>query len=161
MTRDALLTTHTNLPSEWMVKFQFKPTNLANPDWTSIFHMTAGDNDITDIGDIGDRIPAVFFRPSNGTHFTTALNNQDNFAIDFPPPPIGEWIKIRVSQELLNQGLKYRIFINDIEKLVAENSVAFAFEKVYAPDPQIHGVLRSQDPSRTSESMSRRNESER
>ena len=133
MTRDALLTTLTTLPYQWMVEFQFKPTDLTRPDWTSIFHMTAGDN----VGEIGDRIPAVFFRPSNGMQISSALNTQFNFEIDFPAPTIGEWTKIRVSQELLNQSFKYKIFIDDAEKLVAENSVAISFEnvRVFAADP--------------------------
>ena len=116
-----------------MVEFQFKPTDLTNPDWTSIFHMTAGDN----IGNIGDRIPAVFFKPSNGMAFRSALNTRHDFAIDFPPPTIGKWTKIRMSQELQNQGLKFKIFIDEVEKLVAENSAGLTFDnvRVFAADP--------------------------
>ena len=133
MTQNSLLTTLTTLPYEWMVEFQFKPTDLTNPDWTSIFHMTKGGNNEA----IGDRTPAVFFRPSSGLHITSALNEENNFRVAFPAPTIGVWTKIRVSQELLNEGLKFRIFTDETEKLVAENSVAIILEnvKVFAADP--------------------------
>ena len=133
LTKNALLTTLTTLPYEWMVEFEFKPTDLSNPDWTNIFHMTKGNHNEA----IGDRIPAVFFLPRDGLHITTALKNKKNFWLDLPAPTIGMWTKIRISQELLNKVLKFRIFINDIEKLIAENSVAMAFEnvKVFASNP--------------------------
>ena len=123
-----------------MVEFQFKPTNLDHPDWTSIFHMTAGG----DLG-LGDRTPAVFFRPSGGLaiDMNSAVNNEGNWINSiqlnrgFPAPPIGEWTKIRISQELVNQEFKYRISINEIEKLDVENSRAVGFKnvKVFAADP--------------------------
>ena len=57
--KNALLTTLPSLPREWMVEFEFKPTNFDHNYWTSIFHMTIGGNMAT----IGDRIPAVFYHP--------------------------------------------------------------------------------------------------
>ena len=39
LTEKALLTTLPSVPHEWMVAFQFKPTNWDHPDWTSILHI--------------------------------------------------------------------------------------------------------------------------
>ena len=133
MTKDALLTTLTSLPHEWMVEFQFKPTNLDHPDWTSIFHMTSGG----DNGNLGDRTPAVFFHPNKGLEIQSAVNNVHNYFANFPAPPIGEWTKIRISQELMKQEFKYRISINETEKLDVENLKAVGFKsvKVFVANP--------------------------
>ena len=52
-------------------------------------------------------------------------------------PPIGEWTKIQISQELVNQEFKYRISINKTEKVDVENSKAVGFKnvKVFAANP--------------------------
>ena len=133
MTKSALLTVLPSLPHEWMVEFQFKPTNLDHPDWTSIFHMTTGGGNL----DIGDRTPAVFFHPNSGLRINSAVNNDGAFFREFAAPPIGEWTKIRISQELVNQEFKYRISINETEKVDVENLKAIGFRnvKVFSANP--------------------------
>ena len=104
--RNALLTTLPSLPREWMVEFEFKPTNFDHNGWTSIFHMTIGGN----VG-FGDRIPAVFYHPRNGLTISSHNNKNAKYYQNLPSPPIGKWTKIRVSQELLDGKFRYRIFI--------------------------------------------------
>jgi hypothetical protein len=143
LTANTLLTTLPSLPLEWMVEFQLKPTNFDHPDWVSIFHMTIGG----DFDNIGDRTPAVFFHPNDGLRINSDVSNQhSNFLRDFPAPPIGEWTKIQISQELVNHEFKYRISINENKKFAVgvcvcvwgvDNSKADGFKKVkvFAADP--------------------------
>ena len=113
-----------------------KPTNLESSDWTSIFHMSVGEN----CCNVGERIPAIFFKPSYGLRVDTALNNKAAFENSFPAPEIDKWTHIRVSQELLNRQFKYRVVIDDAEKLVVENltPVKFVNVKVFATSPWIN-----------------------
>ena len=107
--RNALLTTLPSLPREWMVEFEFKPTNFDHSGWTSIFHMTIGGNMDT----IGDRIPAVFYHPSVGG-LTIASHNNGNpsyYEKRYGSLPIGNWTKIQVSQELLHGKFRYRMLV--------------------------------------------------
>ena len=130
LTKENLLTTLPILPSEWMVEFMFKPTNYDNPGWTSIFHMTIGGN-----GDnLGDRNPEVFVNPGRGLVVANSLNDNADDWIDIPAPPIDEWTKIRMSQEIENGNTKVKLFINDKEMFSAVNSKPISFEnvKVYA-----------------------------
>ena len=106
--KNALLKTLPRLNREWMVEFEFKPTNFEH-GWTSIFQMFAGDNSPI----IGKRIPAVFYHPRRGLHICSHIN-ETNYCRDFPSsysPAIGNWTKIRVSQELHDKKFKYRIFV--------------------------------------------------
>ena len=133
LTKENLLTTLPILPREWMVEFMFKPTNYDNPGWTSIFRMTIGG----DRENLGDRNPAVFFNPSRGLMIVNSLNDNKDDYIDLPAPTIDKWTKIRISQEMVNEKIKLRIFIDEEEKLNAEHSKAVSFTnvKVYASDP--------------------------
>ena len=108
--KNSLLTTLPSLPREWMVEFEFKPTNLDH-GWTSIFHMTIGG----DSGTIGYRIPAVFYHPSYNLLISSHNNKNANYNKYVPSPPIGKWTKIRVSQELLDGKFRYRIFFCKIK----------------------------------------------
>ena len=125
MTESNLLTTLPTLPREWMVEFLFKPTNYDNPDWTSIFHMTIGGN----AAKLGDRNPAVMFRPSYGLMIAYSLNEQKNQEIRLPAPTIDKWTKIQMVQETENRNTKIKIFINDEEMLRAVNYIPTSFER--------------------------------
>merc|ERR1712061_310560 len=131
--RNALLTTLPSLPREWMVEFEFKPTIFDHSGWSNIFHMTIGGDQRA----IGDRIPAVFYHPSSGLGIRSHVNKNPAYAKQFDSLPIGEWTKIRVSQELLGGKFRYRIFIDEKEETNVENSRAVGFEnvKVFAADP--------------------------
>ena len=108
--RNALLTTLPSLPREWMVEFELRPTNL-DPGWTSIFHITTGDDLVSDDhGIFGCRVPAVFHHPSKGFHICSHNNQNNDYCQNLPSPPIGKWTKIRVSQELLDRRFRYRDF---------------------------------------------------
>ena len=126
--RNALLTTLPSLPREWMVEFEFKPTNFDHSGWTSIFHMTTGGN----MGTIGDRIPAVFYHPDRGFHICSHNNQNLDYCIqDSTSPTIGKWTKIRVSQELLDGKFRYRIFIIAFIFLRLRSYITVSPQKTY------------------------------
>merc|ERR1711962_345114 len=133
LTKSNLLTTLPTLPREWMVEFLFKPTNLDNPDWTNIFHMTIGG----DTTNIGDRTPAVFFRPSNGLQVCSTIKEVPNLHVNLPAPTVAKWTKIRISQEMQKGKIMLEFIIDDEVMLSVANSEAVGFEnvKVYASDP--------------------------
>ena len=110
-----------------------KPTNMGSSDWTSIFHMSIAENCCT----VVERIPAIFFIPSYGLWADTALNNKGSVENGFPAPEIDKWTQITVSQELLHRQFKYRVVIDDAEKLVVENltPVKFVNVKMFATSP--------------------------
>ena len=101
--RNALLTTLPSLPREWMVEFEFKPTNFDHSGWTNIFHMTTAPG--------GTGFLQCSITPEGLFSIMSHDNQNGNYHQNFPPPPIGKWTKIRVSQELLDGKFRYRIFI--------------------------------------------------
>ena len=98
--RNALLTTLPSLPREWRVEFEFKPTNFDHIGWTNIFEMATAPWETGSLQCIINP-EGLFTIMSDG--------NQEG---NFPPPPIGKWTKIRVSQELIDGKFRYRIFIS-------------------------------------------------
>ena len=130
--KNNLLTTIPSLTKEWVVEFSFKPTNSQHEGWTTIFHMTKGGE-----WDYGIRTPAVFYHPGYCLQVTSVVNNNVNFYNLFPAPTVGEWTKIRVSQELLDYKLKFRVLIDGVEKVNVENENAVVFQnvKVFASNP--------------------------
>ena len=135
LTKSNILTTIPRLTKEWVVEFSFKPTNLQFRGWTNILKMTIKKSYGT--LSYGDRTPAVFYNFWFGLTITSAVNNNANFQKSFrAASTVGEWTKIRVSQELMNNKLKYRVIIDGVEKINVENRNAVVFHnvKVFAAD---------------------------
>ena len=102
--RNALLTTLPSLPREWMVEFEFKPTNFDHSSgWTNIFEMATAPWETGSL--------QCIINPEGLFTIISHDNQNGNYHQNFPPPPIGKWTKIRVSQELLDGKFRYRIFI--------------------------------------------------
>ena len=132
ITANHTLTTLATLPKEWMVEFMIKPTSLNFKGneysvFANILHMTAD----KDESSVGDRTPAVFVHPSTGLQIATALDNSVNFYHNFPTQlTVGEWTKIRISQVFQNEKLRYKVFLDDMEKLNVVNSKPVELENV-------------------------------
>ena len=127
--RNALLKTLPSLPREWMVEFEFKPTNFDHSGWTNIFHMTTAS--LSGTGSLQCSItPEGLF-----TIKTLYLLKSQNIIIkhhqNFPPPPIGKWTKIRVSQELIDGKFRYRIFILAFILLRLRSYITVSPKKTY------------------------------
>ena len=87
--------TTVDLGLQWEVSCDFKPTNYDHNDYTSILHLTIGG----DREKLGDRNPAIFYSPLEGLYLATAADsNPDQTHKIKPPPPVGEWTNIVVSQ---------------------------------------------------------------
>ena len=131
--QDTLLNT-IPLGLEWQVSFEFKPTNYINNAWTNIFHMTIGENGKNP----GDRTPAVQYHPTRGLQVSTTISSDPNFHTYIkPPPPVGQWISIVISQLNTGSSTTFSIKIGDAPPLTKENPApkAFSSVKVYASDP--------------------------
>jgi len=119
------LTTLPSLPREWMVEFEFKLTSFDHSGWTNIFHMTTAPEDYRGALQCSITPEGLLTIISVGL-----INQNGNYQQNFPPPPIGKWTKIRVSQELIDGKFRYRIFIDEREETNVENSAAVGFENV-------------------------------
>ena len=109
------------------------PSNLDIRDYTSIIHMTTGE----DRG-LGGRIPGLWYHSTVGLRLHAALDGKGG--VGFSPASqfaIGQWTKIQISQELEDQTYKLKFFIDDENKLDVVNSKPSEFQnvKVYAADP--------------------------
>ena len=135
--RDTLLATLTSIGMEWEVSFEFKPTNYDNKDnggYVNILHLTNGGNFQT----LGDRTPAVQYHPDKGLYVATAIgSNPNSHTYMKPPPPVGQWSSIVISQIKTGSSTIVSIKINDAAPLTRENPVPkeFSSVKVYASDP--------------------------
>ena len=132
--RSSLLGTLPTLGMEWILSFDFRPTDYSFKGWTSLVHMTIGSNS----GNYGDRTPAIFFHPTQGMHVTSAINGNKNWVKNVaPPPPIGEWTTLSVSQKSSGGKYFYSIQVGGQEIFSVENTQPREFSnvKVYASDP--------------------------
>ena len=131
---NTLLTTLPSLGRQWEIAFQFKPTNYDNSDWTNILHMTDGSNNAK----LGDRNPAFFFKPSVGWMVATTIGSDKNSEIKIkPPPPVGQWSTVVLSQLKTGSRTTFSVKINDAAPLTTENPAprAFSSVKVFASNP--------------------------
>ena len=96
--------------------------------------MTIGSNS----GKYGDRTPAIFFHPTRGMHVTSAINGNKNWVKNVaPPPPIGEWTTLSVSQKSSGGKYFYSFAVGGQKIFSVENTQPREFSnvKVYASDP--------------------------
>ena len=95
MKKAHLIETLPRLGKEWEISFEFKPENYDKSGYTSILHLSTGEDNSV----LGSRIPAIFHHTNIGLHVTTAIGNEPNSYLNIHrSPPVGQWSTIVVSQ---------------------------------------------------------------
>ena len=122
------------LGKQWEVSFQLKPTSYEFDSWTSILHMTIGEDNVNP----GDRTPAIFYHPSHGLHVTrTSGSDPDSYKEIKPAPPVGEWSTIVLSQLQTGSTTTFSVKIEGATLWTIENPAPLEFPsvKVFASNP--------------------------
>ncbi|XP_065672701.1 uncharacterized protein LOC105845300 isoform X3 [Hydra vulgaris] len=132
--KDNLIATLPFLEKVYLVAFKIKPT-LYSQGLKSVIHLTIG----SDVGQYGERSPAVFFYQDGSGKLTiaSAVNGNANYNFNSEPLTINEWSNIRISQVRRNGVYTFMVKVN--EKIIhsIENNKPQSFEnvKVYTSDP--------------------------
>ena len=132
--KDNLLDTIPRLGKEWQISFDFKPENYDDSGYTSILHLTIGDDYTT----FGDRIPAIFYHSGKGLHVTTALGDDLSYHEDIMPKlPLNKWSYILVSQIKSGAVTNFSIEASGAAPFSVPNPLPMEFSdvKVFASDP--------------------------
>merc|ERR1711970_1234094 len=130
---------------EFSISFELFLDNFPAADvpYVSVLHFTVG----ADSGNMGDRIPAVWVKPSKEIHITSAIsgnvNSFENYAIE-----TGKWNKIEINQKLVDEKYMFEVLINGESKRSVENTSPDKYEniKVFAGDdwyPAAEGKIRN------------------
>jgi len=140
LTRNNLLATLLTLGKEWEISFQFEPSNYDNSHYTNLIHLTTGgDNYTNPIQILGARTPAIFFKPDLGMLVRTAIGAYPNFAWNInPPPPVGEWSTLTLTQLKSGATTTFSATINGdalFRPVVNPTPLEFSNVKVFASHP--------------------------
>ncbi|XP_065678476.1 uncharacterized protein LOC124807778 [Hydra vulgaris] len=131
--QNKMLTTITNLPQEYNLSFDFKPTAYLNQT-ANVIHLTM----MGDHSKYGYRTPAVWISSTNTLTFASAINGSTNTIFNsFITPPINEWIHIKISQ--INFLNRYVFAVDVANKNIYTTtnilSKSFDYVRVYVADP--------------------------
>jgi len=124
-----LLTTLPRLGKEWRLSFGLRPTDFSHTDYSSILHLTTGNNSIC--------VPAIFFHPSFGLHITSSWVNGGKHKVNVAQPEFEAWTRLEVTQEKRAGKFVFRVLVNGKEVHALENKKPEMTEervKVYAAD---------------------------
>jgi len=127
--RNKLLATIPLLKKEWRISFDFKASEFAG--WQQVLHLTTGGLGVGRGAKYGDRTPAIWTDSSKGFLVASAVEGKSSYSKYFKAlPAAGEWINIRVGQELEGSIMTYYIFIGDEKVFSTGNSMPSEFENV-------------------------------
>jgi len=136
--KNQLLTVLPFIGREYLVTFELYLNSYTTAAWTSIVHFTTQGNSER----YGYRNPAVWMSGHKDhyrlLHVSSSIDGNSNMWIDPKKiPPLKTWIKIRISQTLIDNKFIYEVKVNDVSELKMENTVPSMFTnvKVYAGDP--------------------------
>ncbi|XP_065679558.1 uncharacterized protein LOC100201038 isoform X2 [Hydra vulgaris] len=122
------------LNKEFLLSFDVKPHFLSS-EWSNIIHFTNGSN----IGNVGDRIPGVWFHEngSGSLYIATPLNDDPNHAFETYPLPLNQWTTVEISQHHQEDIYLYTVKLNGEIVFNEQNEHAKSFKnvKVFASDP--------------------------
>ncbi|XP_065677371.1 uncharacterized protein LOC136092755 [Hydra vulgaris] len=132
--KDNLIATLPFLEKAYLVTFKIKPT-LYSQGLKNVIHLTVG----SDVGQYGERSPAVFFHQDGSGKLTiaSAVNGNANYNFNSEPLTPNRWLNIRISQVRRNGVYTFMVKINGKIIHSIENNKPQSFEnvKVYTSDP--------------------------
>ena len=73
--------------------------------WSNVISFK-GNGGTSNMGKIGDRIPAIFMNRKGSLHFTSAVNGNRNHVFDFKPIKLNNWYSIAIEQKRENGKVK-------------------------------------------------------
>ena len=126
--RNQLLTTIPLLKKEWRVSFLFKADEFEG--LAQVLHLTTGGKGSGSGAEYGDRTPAIWTHPSKGFLISSAVGGKSNSKYVKALPSTGEWIVIKVSQEMVANAMIYSITIGGKKVFSTTNSSPSDFENV-------------------------------
>merc|ERR1719435_903173 len=136
--KNQLLTVLPYIGREYVVTFELYLNSYTTAPWASILHFTTQGNSER----YGNRNPAVWMSGHKDhyrlLHVSSSIDGNINMWIDPKKiPPLKTWIKIRISQTLIDNKFIYEVKVNDKSQLKMPNTVPSMFTdvKVYAGDP--------------------------
>ena len=126
--RHQLLTTIPLLKKEWRVSFLFKADEFEG--LAQVLHLTTGGKGSGSGAEYGDRTPAIWTHPTKGFLISSAVGGKSNSKYVKALPSTGEWIVIKVSQEMVANAMIYSITIGGKKVFSTTNSSPSDFENV-------------------------------
>ena len=117
------------LGRQWYLSFDILPGKKVFNSWTNIVHSTIGGNN----KNVGDRIPAVWFRPrTTGLCICTALGNDKNYCYNHGNLPKNRFTNVQVRQTWSTEENVYKYIITIDGRVVRRvtNTRAQVFKKV-------------------------------
>ena len=126
--RNQLLTTIPLLKKEWRVSFLFKADEFEG--LAQVLHLTTGGKGSGSGAEYGDRTPAIWTHPTKGFLISSAVGGKSNSKYVKALPSTGEWIVIKVSQEMVANAMIYSITIGGKKVFSTTNSSPSDFENV-------------------------------
>ena len=126
--RNQLLTTIPLLKKEWRVSFLFKADEFEG--LAQVLHLTTGGKGSGSGAEYGDRTPAIWTHPTKGFLISSAVGGKSSSKYVKALPSTGEWIVIKVSQEMVANAMIYSITIGGKKVFSTTNSSPSDFENV-------------------------------
>jgi len=147
LTKGALIGTIPLFDRTYSVSLDIRADSFVNA-WQSVIHFTINSN----IAAYGDRTPGIWFWANGGSqsklHICAPVNGNRNACYNSGYISVGQWINVKVSQQLMGGRYKYWIELdgNEVHTWDNNNAQAFSNVKVYASDPwynQLNGQIRN------------------
>ena len=128
-------TTLTKFGPAFKIDLKFKLKNLPN-EWASIFHITIGNNG----GTKGDRYPALFVNKNSYFHFTTCIDDTDNYHKNYDRLSStyqNQMYDVTIQQKLIDGKYLYQVIVDGQLFVSKENTKPLVIDeaKLYLSDP--------------------------
>ena len=131
--KNQLVAILSNLPKEYELSFELKPTTFLN-NFSSVIHLSLDGDDTNK----GDRTPAVWVTKEETLHISSATNGvANNYFSTSTKITLMVWTYIKISQ-LLNNGIysfSVQVDKTKVYEIQNNSSMEFTNVKVYFGDP--------------------------
>ena len=131
--------TFKNYGPEFYVEFKIRFSNLGQ-DWANILRVTNGQ--AQGMGAHGNRFPAIFVHKDKGFHFTSTVNEEDNYQVDYNLK-LHQDYHVVVSQQYNDQSqLIYQIVVDgeQVDSVVNTNGKHLHTATLYLSGPYYESI---------------------